>query len=38
MKDLSQESKENPYSLLTCIALLLMIGVATQLKFYPIWF
>jgi len=37
MKDHSRENTENPYSLLTCIVLLLADVVATQLKIYPLF-
>ncbi len=38
MNDSSQESKDNPYSPLLCIALLLTIAAATQFKIMSIWF
>jgi len=38
MKDNSQESKDNPYSPLLCIALLLTVAAATQFKIMSIWF
>jgi hypothetical protein len=38
MNGSSQETKDNPYSPLLCIALLLIIAAATQFKIMSIWF
>ena len=38
MKDHSQKHGADPYSPLTCIMLLLLVGAATQLKLLGIWF
>jgi hypothetical protein len=38
MKDHIEEEKAEPYSLLMCIALLLIVGAATQLPIHALWF